>query len=142
MNRRLPISPTATHAGVHVFPVVSVGLANLLFLVLLVGTPLSSHHKPLLLPEVPSPPLYLDAGDLVVISVQQDGSVFVGPKWYPVKELPTALQAVVRREPSATRIGLVLCIDRTVPFSSVRHLLRLVSATGASHVILRVERAA
>ena len=139
MHRCPAFAPSRAHAGSQVFPVVSVTLAILLFLIFLVCTPVYSHHKPLLLPTVSSAPVYLDTGDLVVVSVQQDGSVFIDRRWYPPAELPAALAHVVRVVPSVTRTGLVLCVDRSLSFSSVRRLLRLVSAAGASRVILDVE---
>ena len=121
------------------FPLFAALFALLLYLVVLTTTPLSSHGKPLLLPVAQSATPFIDAGDLVHVSAAYDGSVFVSAKWYPAAELPQAITAAVRRSPSCPGCGLVLRIDRSLPFSHLRRLLRLVAAAGASNVILAVE---
>jgi biopolymer transport protein ExbD len=141
MNRVTPFAPTFHQVDVHPFPLVTASLLTLLFLVFLMLTPVGSIHKPLLLPVATSAPTILDTGNLVHISVQADGSVFIDAKWYPLRELPQALHHAVLLTPPCRGCGLVLSIDRSLPFSSVRRLLRLIADAGGSHVILDVEPA-
>jgi len=120
-------------------PLFAALFALLLFLLVFTTTPLSSHGKPLLLPVVQSSTPFIDAGDLVHVSATYDGAVFVDAKWYPSAELPKAIEAAVMRSPTCAGCGLVLRIDRSLPFSHLRGLLRHVSAAGASRVTLAVE---
>jgi len=136
-HRRLATCrPLHSAGGVPLFAAL---FALLLFLIVLTTTPLTSHGKPLLLPVAQSSTPFIDAGDLVYVSATYDGSVFVDAKWYPSPELPGAIEAAVMRSPTCTGCGLVLRIDRSLPFSQLRRLLRHVAAAGASRVILAVE---
>jgi biopolymer transport protein ExbD len=141
MNRGTPLAPTFRQVDVHPYPLVTASLLTLLFLAFLMLTPVGSIHKPLLLPVATSAPTILDTGNLIHISIQADGFVFIDAKWYPLSDLPRALHHAVLVTPPCRGCGLVLSIDRSLPFSSVRRFLSLLAAAGASHVILDVEPA-
>jgi biopolymer transport protein ExbD len=140
MSRARAIAPTFSHATLGVFPLVLASLVFVLLIILLVGTPIFSHGRPLLLPTVASPTPYLDGGDLVHISVLDDGMVFIENRWYPLPELPRALAKAVLRAPRVPGAGLVLSLDRDLRFSTVRRLLRLLADAGATRVILKLEQ--
>ena len=136
-SRVATLRPLSAAAGG--FPLLAALFAPLLYLVVLTTTPLTSHGKPLLLPVAHSATAFVDAGDLVHVSAAHDGSVFVGARWYPAAELPEAITAAVRQSPSCSGCGLVLRVDRSLPFSQLRRLLSLIRASGAPKAILAVE---
>ena len=132
LNPFWPFSPAAGYA-------LHAALFTALFLLITVATtPIASHGRTVLLPTAQSASPFIDAGDLVRVSVTYDGLVFVDAKWYPPSELPAAIALAVKRSPACSGCALVVSLDRSLPFGSVRRLLGLIQGAGASHIILAV----
>ena len=140
MNRLAPIAPKYSHSALGVYPFVFASFVLIVLVVFVVGTPILCHGRPLLLPAVASPTLYLDGGDLVHVSVQRDGRLFIEARSYSVPELPDELAKAVLLAPRVQGPGVVLRLDRDLSFSSVRRVLRLLADAGASRVMLQLEQ--
>ena len=133
------VAPRCTVLGLPHWPQLQVSFLVLLFLVLLVGAPTHSHHGRLYLPVTTHPLPYLPGTHPVHIAVQRDGMVLINQKWYLVPELPQALAKALRSDSSSSAPLVIVTIDRSLSFATVRRLFRLLSAAGATKVVLETE---
>ena len=109
-------------------PEIQFSLLLLAFLLLLVLGPRAGpqhYGKPVLLPHVQGPDHRIEADGDLVITVQADGYAFIGHKWYPASELLPAVQSHFAR---TRQVRVLVRLDRTLPFRSVRSLLRVLQA--------------
>jgi len=72
-------------------------------------------------------------GDDIVVSVQADGSVFIGPKWYPTDALLAGISGSLARN---TQAQILIRIDKTLPFGSVRAVLHVLQQARVSSAFL------
>ena len=123
------------------WPFVQVTLLLLLFLVFVVipGPGSSSGYRTVLLPATTRPVVYMPSDDAVRVAIQRDGMVFINHKWYPIPELPGGLKRALRNRLPSEVPMVIISADRSLPFASVRRLIRLLATAGVTRVNLETE---
>jgi len=104
---------------INITPLVDVCLV--LLIIFMVVTPMLQSGVDVLLPEGPhSVKKPGKEGDLV-ISIKQDGTVFVGQDWIPDRDLPRYLKAEHDKDPSR---NVMLKADKRINFGRVRLVMK------------------
>ena len=121
---------------INVTPLVDVCLV--LLIIFMVVTPMLQPGVDVLLPAGPHAEKKPgDKGDLV-ISVKNDGTVFVGQNWIPDKDLTTYLQAEYQKDPAR---NVMLKADKRINYGKVRLVMRAAhEASGTDMVTVAVRR--
>ncbi|MFN7988643.1 MAG: hypothetical protein U0529_14300 [Thermoanaerobaculia bacterium] len=70
--------------------------------------------------------------------VQCDGTVFLDRKWFPDPELPAMFQSIFRRTYSHPGSRVLLRLDRTTPFRTVRYILKSLREIGIAEATFLV----
>jgi len=110
-----------------------------LFTLLAPAPPRNSYARgrPVLLPDLQGPEHHAvaeaDISNDIVISVQPDGYVFIGQKWYPAPELLTGITTRLAKSPHSR---VLVRFDRSVPFRSVRAILRVLQTAQIQSALL------
>lgn len=106
-------------SDINVTPLVDVCLV--LLIIFMVVTPMLQQGIDVLLPAGPHAEKKPgDEADLI-ISVKNDGSVFVGQSWIPDKNLATYLRAEHQRDPNRT---VLLKADKRINYGKIRQVMR------------------
>jgi len=112
-------SPDEVKGDINVTPLVDVCLV--LLIIFMVVTPMLQQGVDVLLPEGPhSEKKPGKEGDLI-ISVKQDGTVFVGQDWIPDAKLPTYLKAEHDKDPTR---AVMMKADKRINFGKVRMVMK------------------
>lgn len=112
-------SPDEVKSEINVTPLVDVCLV--LLIIFMVVTPMLQQGVDVLLPEGPhSEKKPGKEGDLI-ISVKQDGSVFVGQDWIPDAKLPTYLKSEHDKDPTR---AVMMKADKRINFGKVRMVMK------------------
>ncbi len=98
-----------------------------------------AYGPPVLLPVVERAPRAGETAHDSYITVQSDGSVFLNSKWYPDPEFPTMFRVLARTALPHAGSRVFLRADRSVPFGTVRSLLRSLRDIGIGEATLIVE---
>jgi biopolymer transport protein ExbD len=130
-----PLQLGAAHA-------VSPILAGLLGVLLVILSPPSSGfvsrgYVPAL-PDVDIAPPIIDSPHDSDIVVRDDDSVFFQSRWVPESQLPTMFQAVAQQSYSHPASRVILRVDRSASFHTVRYLLRSLRELGIGEATLLV----
>jgi len=127
-------SPDEVKGDINVTPLVDVCLV--LLIIFMVVTPMLQAGVDVLLPNGPHAEKKPgESGDLIV-SIKNDGTVFVGQNWIPDKDLPTYLTAEYQKD--ATR-SVNLKADRRINFGKVRLVMRAANEAGFTRVAILTE---
>ena len=119
---------------INVTPLVDVCLV--LLIIFMVVTPMLQQGIDVMLPQGPhSEKKPGEEGDLV-ISIKNDGSVFIGQDWIPDKDLPRYLAAEYQRDP--TRV-VMLKADKRLTFGKVRAVMRAANDAKFTRVAILTE---
>ena len=112
-------SPDEVKGDINVTPLVDVCLV--LLIIFMVVTPMLQSGVDVLLPAgAHSEKKPGKEGDLIV-SIKQDGTVFVGQNWIPDKNLATYLRAEHQKDPSR---AVMLKADKRINFGKVRTVMK------------------
>jgi len=112
-------SPDEVKSEINVTPLVDVCLV--LLIIFMVVTPMLQQGVDVLLPEGPhSEKKPGKEGDLI-ISVKQDGTVFVGQDWIPDRNLVQYLQAEHQKDPNR---AVMLKADKRINYGKVRQVMK------------------
>ena len=112
-------SPDEVKSEINVTPLVDVCLV--LLIIFMVVTPMLQQGVDVLLPEGPhSVKKPGKEGDLI-ISVKQDGSVFVGQDWIPDQKLQTFLKAEHDKDPNR---AVMMKADKRINFGKIRLVMK------------------
>ena len=112
-------SPDEVKGDINVTPLVDVCLV--LLIIFMVVTPMLQQGVDVLLPEGPhSEKKPGKEGDLI-ISVKQDGTVFVGQDWIPDAKLPAYLKSEHDKDPSR---AVMMKADKRINFGKVRMVMK------------------
>ena len=112
-------SPDEVKGDINVTPLVDVCLV--LLIIFMVVTPMLQQGVDVLLPQGPHSEKKPGAEGDLIISVKQDGTVFVGQHWIPDKNLTTYLQAEYQKDPARS---VMLKADRRIDFGKVRMVMK------------------
>ena len=107
----------------------------LVLLVISIATSPTGSHPPhyLHLPDVSPAQFIAQSEDDLWISVLDDGSFFIDARWYPPVEFSTVMRRLARL---SCPPRVVFRADRTVPFRTIRFVLRGVQGAHLRHVFL------
>jgi biopolymer transport protein ExbD len=112
-------SPDEVKGDINVTPLVDVCLV--LLIIFMVVTPMLQSGVDVLLPNGPhSEKKPGKEGDLI-ISIKQDGTVFVGQDWIPDRQLVTYLKAEHDKDPAR---AVMLKADKRINFGKVRAVMK------------------
>jgi biopolymer transport protein ExbD len=112
-------SPDEVKGDINVTPLVDVCLV--LLIIFMVVTPMLQSGVDVLLPTgAHSEKKPGKEGDLI-ISIKQDGTVFVGQDWIPDRQLSTYLKAEHDKDPSR---AVMLKADKRINFGKVRSVMK------------------
>src|SRR5262249_25062011 len=115
-------------------PLVDVCLV--LLIIFMVVTPLLTKAN-VSLPETRTPDPLPEREDQLTVSIQADGSLFVGPRKVEEGELEAALREIHARSPERE---VVVKGDRRLSYQQVRQVLRRVNAAGFAKAGLATEK--
>ena len=127
-------SPDEVKSEINVTPLVDVCLV--LLIIFMVVTPMLQQGVDVLLPagthaeKKPG-----KEGDLI-ISVKQDGSVFVGQDWIPDAKLPTYLKAEHDKNPNR---AVMMKADKRINFGKIRTVMKAANEADFSTVAILTE---
>ena len=127
-------SPDEVKGDINVTPLVDVCLV--LLIIFMVVTPMLQQGVDVLLPAGPhSVKKPGEQGDLI-ISIKNDGTVFVADKWIPDKNLATYLRAEYQKDPAR---AVMLKADKRIQFGKVRMVMRAANEAEFSRVSILTE---
>jgi biopolymer transport protein ExbD len=127
-------SPDEVKGDINVTPLVDVCLV--LLIIFMVVTPMLQQGVDVLLPNGPHAEKKPGDKNDLIISIKQDGSVFVSDKWIPDKNLATFLHAEYQSDPSRT---VMLKADKRINFGKVRMVMRAAHEAEFSRVAVLTE---
>ena len=128
-------SPDEVKGDINVTPLVDVCLV--LLIIFMVVTPMLQQGVDVQLPQAPHAEKKPgQEGDLIV-SIKQDGTVFVGDKWIPDRNLVTFLQAERQKDPNRS---VMLKADARINFGQVRTVMKAANEAEWSSVAILTEK--
>jgi biopolymer transport protein ExbD len=127
-------SPDEVKSEINVTPLVDVCLV--LLIIFMVVTPMLQQGVDVLLPEgTHAEKKPGKEGDLI-ISVKQDGSVFVGQDWIPDAKLATYLKAEHQKNPNR---AVMMKADKRINFGKVRTVMKAANEADFSTIAILTE---
>jgi biopolymer transport protein ExbD len=123
-------------ADINVTPLVDVCLV--LLIIFMVVTPMLQQGVDVLLPQGPHAEKKPGEKNDLVISIRDDGTVFVGQSWVPDQDLVRYLQAEHAKDP--TRV-VMLKADARLRFAKVREVMRKATEAEFRQVAILTENA-
>ena len=121
-------------SDINVTPLVDVCLV--LLIIFMVVTPMLQQGVDVMLPQGKTAEQKKGEEENLIISVKQDGSVFVGQDWIPDKNLPAYLTAEYEKNPSR---AVMLKADKRLNFGRVRAVMRAANDAKFSQVAILTE---
>jgi biopolymer transport protein ExbD len=112
-------SPDEVKGDINVTPLVDVCLV--LLIIFMVVTPMLQAGVDVLLPNGPHAEKKPGAEGDLIISIKNDGSVFVGQHWIPDKNLDAYLKAEHQKNPAR---AVMLKADKRINFGKVRLVMK------------------
>lgn len=127
-------SPDEVKGDINVTPLVDVCLV--LLIIFMVVTPMLQQGVDVLLPNGPHAEKKPGDKNDLTISIKMDGSIFVGDKWIPDKNLATFLRSEYQADPSRV---IMLKADKRINFGKVRLVMRAANEAEFSRVAVLTE---
>src|SRR5512141_166151 len=126
--------PDEIKGDINVTPLVDVCLV--LLIIFMVVTPMLQQGVDVMLPAgAHSEKKPGGEGDLL-ISVKQDGTVFVGQNWIPDRDLPRYLAAEYAKNPAR---AVMMKADKRIAFGKVRQVMKAANEANFSQVAILTE---
>ena len=122
-------SPDEVKGDINVTPLVDVCLV--LLIIFMVVTPMLQSGVDVLLPEGPHAEKKPGKEGDLIISVKQDGTVFVGQDWIPDRDLPKYLKAEHDKNPARL---VMMKADKRINFGKIRTVMKAANEAGFSGV--------
>jgi biopolymer transport protein ExbD len=129
------IGAPSIQSDINVTPLVDVCLV--LLIIFMVVTPMLQKGVDVQLPETRDPGKMPENERQLVVSIKQDGAVFVGQDWVLDENLPARFEDVYANNPDRE---VVVKGDRRLKYKRVRQVLRLINEAGFTRVGLVVQR--
>ena len=112
-------SPDEVKGDINVTPLVDVCLV--LLIIFMVVTPMLQQGVDVLLPSGPHAEKKPGKEGDLIISIKQDGTVFVGQDWIPDRNLVQYLQAEHQKNPAR---AVMLKADKRINYGKVRQVMK------------------
>ena len=125
---------SGVQSEINITPLVDVVLV--LLIIFMVVTPMLQAGVDVMLPAGPHAEKKPGQENDVIISIKNDGTVFVGQNWIPDKDLPTYLTSEYQKDPSR---AINLKADRRINFGKVRLVMRAANEAGFTRVAILTE---
>ena len=123
--------PSRLSADINVTPLVDVVLV--LLIIFMVVTPMLQQGIDVLLPQGPHAERKPGEKDDLVISIKNDGTVFVGQSWIPDADLVRFLQAEQQKDPGR---AVMMKADSRINFGKVRSVMKAATEAKFSRVAI------
>ncbi len=127
-------SPDEVKGDINVTPLVDVCLV--LLIIFMVVTPMLQAGMDVMLPEGPHAEKKPGEEEDLVISIKNDGTVFVGQDWIPDRDLTTYLTAEYQKNPART---VMLKADRRLNFGKIRTVMQAANDAQFTQVAILTE---
>jgi biopolymer transport protein TolR len=127
-------SPDELKGDINVTPLVDVCLV--LLIIFMVVTPMLQSGVDVMLPSGPHAEKKPGQQGDLIISIKQDGTVFVGQDWIPDRNLVTFLRAERQKDPSRS---VMLKADKRINFGKVRMVMKAANEAEFSGVSILTE---
>ncbi|MHB0969313.1 MAG: ExbD/TolR family protein [Thermoanaerobaculia bacterium] len=124
-------SPDEVKSDINVTPLVDVVLV--LLIIFMVVTPMLQQGIDVLLPQGPHAERKPGEKDDLVISIKNDGTVFVGQNWIPDADLVRFLQAEYQKNPQR---AVMMKADSRINFGKVRGVMKAATEAKFSRVAI------
>lgn len=125
---------TAVKGDINVTPLVDVVLV--LLIIFMVITPMLQQGVDVRLPFGPHAEKKPGAEDDLVISIKEDGSIFVGQSWVRDKDLPQFLAAEYDRNPTR---NVMFKADSQLPFRRIREVMKAANEANFTKIAVLTE---
>ncbi len=112
-------------SDINVTPLVDVCLV--LLIIFMVVTPLLTQGHAVQLPETNNPEKMPQGAKQLDVAIEQDGSVFIGDKWFAQEQLLAKFQEIHEATPDK---NVVIKADRRIKYAEVRKLLKVINQAG------------
>jgi biopolymer transport protein ExbD len=122
-------SPDEVKGDINVTPLVDVCLV--LLIIFMVVTPMLQSGVDVLLPEGPHAEKKPGKEGDLVVSVKQDGTVFVGQDWIPDRDLPKYMKAEHDKNPAR---AVMMKADKRINFGKIRTVMKAANEAGFTAV--------
>jgi biopolymer transport protein TolR len=127
-------SPDEVKGDINVTPLVDVCLV--LLIIFMVVTPMLQQGVDVLLPAGSHAEKRPGKEGDLIISIKQDGSVFVSDKWIPDKNLSTYLASEYQKDPAR---AVMLKADKRINFGKVRLVMKAANDAEFTRVSILTE---
>src|SRR5215212_5679904 len=127
-------SPDEVKGDINVTPLVDVCLV--LLIIFMVVTPMLQSGVDVLLPDGPHAQKKPGKEGDLIISIKNDGTVFVGQNWIPDKDLTTYLRAEYQKDPSR---AVQLKADKRINFGKVRTVMKAANDAEFTRIAIMTE---
>ena len=127
-------SPDEVKGDINVTPLVDVCLV--LLIIFMVVTPMLQSGIDVLLPQGPHAEKKPGQEGDLIISIKNDGTVFVGQNWIPDKDLATYLRAEHQKNPAR---AVQLKADKRINFGKVRLVMKAANEAEFTRVAIMTE---
>jgi biopolymer transport protein TolR len=127
-------SPDEVKGDINVTPLVDVCLV--LLIIFMVVTPMLQQGVDVLLPEGLHAEKKPGKESDLIVSIKQDGTVFVGQDWIPDRNLVTYLRAEKQKNPGR---NVMLKADKRINYGKVRQVMRAANDAGFEGVSILTE---
>jgi biopolymer transport protein ExbD len=127
-------SPDEVKGDINVTPLVDVCLV--LLIIFMVVTPMLQSGVDVLLPQGEHAEKKPGKEGDLIISVKQDGTVFIGQDWIPDRNLVTFLTAEHQKDPSR---AVMMKADKRINYGKVRMVMKAANEAGFEGVSILTE---
>jgi biopolymer transport protein TolR len=127
-------SPDEVKGDINVTPLVDVCLV--LLIIFMVVTPMLQQGVDVMLPQGPHAEKKPGQEGDLIISIKSDGTVFVGDRWIPDKNLNAFLTAERQKDPGR---AVMLKADKRINFGKVRQVMRAANEAEFTSVAILTE---
>ncbi len=127
-------SPDEVKGDINVTPLVDVCLV--LLIIFMVVTPMLQQGIDVQLPQGPHAEKKPGKEGDLIVSIKNDGTVFVGQNWIPDKDLTTYLRAEYQKDPSR---AVQLKADKRINFGKVRQVMKAANDAEFTRVAILTE---
>ncbi len=127
-------SPDEVKGDINVTPLVDVCLV--LLIIFMVVTPMLQQGVDVLLPQGPHAEKKPGKEGDLIISIKQDGTVFVGQDWIPDRNLVTFLRAEHQKNPNR---AVMLKADKRINYGKVRMVMKAANEAEFTGVAILTE---